>query len=85
MLWAAIARKEVNLCIVMSKYSLKLCGGHYAEWTVKEIPSLAEKLAVVTGANSGIGWHMALELAHRQRGGSDRLDRGERVGGGGSD
>jgi NAD(P)-dependent dehydrogenase (short-subunit alcohol dehydrogenase family) len=35
-----------------------------AEWTVKETPSLAEKLAVVTGANSGIGWHTALELVH---------------------
>jgi NAD(P)-dependent dehydrogenase (short-subunit alcohol dehydrogenase family) len=32
------------------------------KWTVKEIPSLKGKLTVVTGANSGIGWHTALEL-----------------------
>jgi nucleoside-diphosphate-sugar epimerase len=33
------------------------------EWTVGNIPSLQGKLAVITGANSGIGWHTALELA----------------------
>ncbi len=32
-------------------------------WTVADIPSQAGKLAVVTGANSGIGWYTALELA----------------------
>ncbi len=32
-------------------------------WTAQQIPSLAGQLAVVTGANSGIGWHTALELA----------------------
>jgi NAD(P)-dependent dehydrogenase (short-subunit alcohol dehydrogenase family) len=34
-----------------------------AKWTVSEIPSLQGTLSVVTGANSGIGWHTALELA----------------------
>lgn len=34
-----------------------------AKWTVAEIPSQKGKLAVVTGANSGIGWNTALELA----------------------
>jgi NAD(P)-dependent dehydrogenase (short-subunit alcohol dehydrogenase family) len=34
-----------------------------ANWTVAEIPSQRGKLAVVTGANSGIGWNTALELA----------------------
>ncbi len=34
-----------------------------ANWTVKDIPKLENKLAVVTGGNSGIGWHTALELA----------------------
>jgi NAD(P)-dependent dehydrogenase (short-subunit alcohol dehydrogenase family) len=34
-----------------------------AKWTTAEIPSLQGTTAVVTGANSGIGWHTALELA----------------------
>jgi NAD(P)-dependent dehydrogenase (short-subunit alcohol dehydrogenase family) len=34
-----------------------------AKWTAADIPSQGGKLAVVTGANSGIGWHTALELA----------------------
>src|SRR5580698_4362045 len=33
------------------------------KWTVADIPSQRGKLAVVTGANSGIGWNTALELA----------------------
>ena len=33
------------------------------KWTAADIPSLAGNLTVVTGANSGIGWHTALELA----------------------
>ncbi|HUO08967.1 MAG TPA: oxidoreductase [Phycisphaerae bacterium] len=32
-------------------------------WTPREIPSLTGKNALVTGANSGIGFHTALELA----------------------
>jgi NAD(P)-dependent dehydrogenase (short-subunit alcohol dehydrogenase family) len=34
-----------------------------SSWTSRNIPSQAGKLAVVTGANSGIGWNTALELA----------------------
>jgi NAD(P)-dependent dehydrogenase (short-subunit alcohol dehydrogenase family) len=34
-----------------------------AQWTIADIPSQQGKLAVVTGANSGIGWHTAFELA----------------------
>jgi NAD(P)-dependent dehydrogenase (short-subunit alcohol dehydrogenase family) len=34
-----------------------------AEWTIRDIPPQTGKTAVVTGANSGIGWHTALELA----------------------
>ena len=33
------------------------------KWTVADVPSQKGKLAVVTGANSGIGWFTALELA----------------------
>ncbi|HEY1910044.1 MAG TPA: SDR family NAD(P)-dependent oxidoreductase, partial [Vicinamibacterales bacterium] len=34
-----------------------------AKWTTADIPSLAGTRSVVTGANSGIGWYTALELA----------------------
>ena len=33
------------------------------KWTMADIPSLHGRLAAVTGSNSGIGWHTALELA----------------------
>jgi len=32
-------------------------------WTIADIPQQTGKLAVITGANSGIGFHTALELA----------------------
>ncbi len=34
-------------------------------WTADDIPSQAGKTAVVTGANSGIGYHTALEFARK--------------------
>src|ERR1039458_3107156 len=34
-------------------------------WTVADIPSQAGRRALITGANSGIGYHAALELARR--------------------
>lgn len=35
------------------------------DWTADEMPSQAGKRALVTGANSGIGYHTALELARK--------------------
>lgn len=34
-------------------------------WTAEQIPSLAGKVAIVTGANSGLGYYTALELARK--------------------
>jgi NAD(P)-dependent dehydrogenase (short-subunit alcohol dehydrogenase family) len=34
------------------------------DWTEADIPNLADRRALVTGANSGIGYFAALELAH---------------------
>ncbi|MGZ4649444.1 MAG: oxidoreductase [Kineosporiaceae bacterium] len=36
-----------------------------ADWTAEDLPDLGGLRAVVTGANSGIGWYTALELARR--------------------
>jgi NAD(P)-dependent dehydrogenase (short-subunit alcohol dehydrogenase family) len=49
-------------------------------WNVSQMPSFAGRTALVTGANSGIGWHTALELAKhgaRVRLGSRNAGRGE--------
>jgi NAD(P)-dependent dehydrogenase (short-subunit alcohol dehydrogenase family) len=34
-----------------------------AQWTPKDIPEMTGRRVVVTGANSGLGWYTALELA----------------------
>jgi NAD(P)-dependent dehydrogenase (short-subunit alcohol dehydrogenase family) len=36
-----------------------------ARWTAADIPDQSGRVAVVTGANSGLGFHTALELARR--------------------
>jgi NAD(P)-dependent dehydrogenase (short-subunit alcohol dehydrogenase family) len=36
-----------------------------ARWTAGDIPDQSGKVAVITGANSGLGYHTALELARR--------------------
>lgn len=36
-----------------------------ARWDHTRIPNQAGKLAVVTGANSGLGWHISLQLARQ--------------------
>ena len=36
-----------------------------SQWTPADLPELSGVTAVVTGANSGLGWHTALELARR--------------------
>ena len=35
------------------------------QWTTKDIPALAGKTALVTGANSGLGYHASLEMARK--------------------
>jgi NAD(P)-dependent dehydrogenase (short-subunit alcohol dehydrogenase family) len=36
-----------------------------ANWTASDMPSQTGKLAIVTGANSGLGYYTALELARK--------------------
>jgi len=36
------------------------------KWTVQDIPSQEGRLALVTGATSGVGFHTARELAGRE-------------------
>src|SRR5438046_5977076 len=38
-------------------------GGAMTRWTADDIPDLSGRTAVVTGGNSGIGYHTAAQLA----------------------
>lgn len=40
-------------------------GTHASGWTADQMPSQRGRRVIITGANSGIGWHPALELVRK--------------------
>lgn len=51
--------------ILLMKFNKVLRGGFIMSWKLEDIPDLAGKTIIVTGANSGLGFELTRELANK--------------------